>query len=382
MAEAGLRTPLCDLLGIRYPILQAGMAGASSPQLVAAVAEAGGLGILGGAHMAPEDLRRWIREVRDHTDRPFGVNLLLHSEVWPPIDAAQLPEAAVRGAQEALNVFRGRLGLPPCWDRPESRPDHVDGSIEVVLEEGVRVFSTGMGVPPPVLVRRLRERHTIVMTMVATAADARAAAAASVDVIVAQGAEAGGHVSTGDKRPTAEHARVGLLALLPEVLEAVDLPVVAAGGIATGAGVAASLALGAQGALVGTRFVATREAPVPDFTKRAMLAADGDATVVTDAFTGLYARVLRNTFQREYAASGAPTLSGYLQASLARDIVAAAARAEDAEYFPIFAGQGVGAIRDLPGAADIVARLARDAGAALQALGRGEGRGARDAGGE
>jgi nitronate monooxygenase len=365
-----LRTPLCDLLGIDHPIIQAGMAGASGPALVAAVSNAGGLGILGGAHMAPADLRAAIRDVRARTDRAFGVNLLLHRDVWPPVDAASIPAETVAAVHSTLNLFRARLGLPERHDRPATRPDHVGDCLEVMLAEGVRVFSTGMGVPGADLVERFHAAGATVMTMVATVEDAVAAAAAGVDVVVAQGGEAGGHVSTADKRATSEHAHIGLVSLVPEVVGAVAPPVVAAGGIATGAGVAAALALGAEGALVGTRFVATREAPVHEFWKRALVRAGSDDTCVSDAFTGLYARVVRNAFTRDYAASGSPTLTGYLQASAARDIVVAAGRAEDPAHYPLYAGQGVGAIRDVPAAAEVVESLVRDATDALRAVPR------------
>jgi nitronate monooxygenase len=276
----------------------------------------------------------------------------------------------VDAVQAVLNDIRGRLELPLRHERPPTRPDWVGQCIEVVLDEGVSVFSTAMGIPSRELVRRFHDGGSKVMAMVATVDDARLAAAAGVDVVAAQGNEAGGHVSTHDKRPATEHAHSGVIALVPAVVAAIDTPVVAAGGIATGQGVAAALALGAQGVLVGTRFVATREAPAARFWKRALVAADGDATCVTDAFTGLYARVLRNDFTRAYATSGAPTLTGYLQASAARDIVIAAAEAEDTRFSPLFAGQGVGSIDDVPGAAEVVERLVRDAVRAMASLPR------------
>jgi NAD(P)H-dependent flavin oxidoreductase YrpB (nitropropane dioxygenase family) len=144
--------------------------------------------------------------------------------------------------------------------------------------------------------------------------------------------------------------------------------VIAAGGITSGAGVVAALALGASGVLVGTRFVATREARALDFYKEALRTHDGDATVVTDAYSGLYARVIRNRYTTEYADSQAPVLTGYLQGSAARDIVAAAAERRDAELYPMWAGQGIGLIHDVPGAADVVAALVRESSLAIAVL--------------
>ena len=189
-----------------------------------------------------------------------------------------------------------------------------------------------------------------------------------MDVVVAQGLEAGGHRSTGAKGPSAESAGIGTLALVPQILDAVNVPVVAAGGIADGRGLAAALTLGASGILLGTRFVATRESMAQDVYKKALLESEADATTITDAFSGLYARALRNTFARDYAASGAPVLPALLQRNAAADVFAAAAAKQDGSYLPMWSGQSVGLIRDLPGAADVVEAIVREARAVLDGL--------------
>ncbi len=355
-----LRTDLCDLLGIEHPILQAGMAPVAGPELAAAVSAAGGLGILGLAHLAPEEARARIRRVRELTDKPFGANLLLHSEVWPPIDTAGFPESVVRAVQTALNRFRERFDLAPTFARPVTRPDHVSAVIEVMLEERVPVFSVGLGNPPQGIVQRFHAQGAKVIAMVCTLEDARAVAESGVDAVIAQGYEAGGHRSTWVKRPTAQHAATGTMALVPELVRELRVPVIAAGGIATGRGVLAAIALGASGVLIGTRFVATRESAAPDFYKEALRTRGSDSTVLSDAYTGLYARVIRNAFTTEYAASQAPVLTGYVQASAVRDIVAAAAARRDGEHYAMWAGQGIGMIRDLPAAAEVMAVLVRE----------------------
>jgi nitronate monooxygenase len=333
------RTSLCDLIGIEYPIVQAGMGGVAGPQLAAAVSGAGGLGIVGSTLTSPEEVRKAIREVRALTDRPFGVNLLLHSDLSPPADVSRIPESVVRAVQSVLNRFRERLGLPASSAPPAPLPDFVPGAIEVILEERVPVFSIGLGNPSPELVKRFHARGAKVIAMVATVEDARTIAASGVDALVVQGHEAGGHRSTWVKRPSPQHADVGTMALVPQVVRAVRTPVIAAGGIANGSGVVAALALGATGALLGTRFVATRESQAADVYKSALVDRDSDSTVVTDAFTGLYARVLRNTFTEEYAASGAPVLTAaYVQSGWARDIFNAARARKDREYLPMFSG--------------------------------------------
>jgi nitronate monooxygenase len=189
-----------------------------------------------------------------------------------------------------------------------------------------------------------------------------------VDIVVAQGSEAGGHRSTWVKGPTPASAGVGLVSLVPQIVDAVRLPVLASGGIADGRGLVAALALGASGVLLGTRFVATRESGATEFWKKALLEQSGEATVVTDSFTGLYARAIGNTFTRDYAASGAPVLPALVQARAAQDIVGAAATQHDREYFPMWSGQSVGLIHDLPGAAEVVEAIIREARAVLTAL--------------
>jgi nitronate monooxygenase len=333
----------------------------AGPDLVAEVSRAGGLGILAGLRLAPDDLRDQIRRVRALTDRPFGVNLWLHEELQPPHLPSDLAPAAVEAVQRVLNRFRNRLGLPHITAAPEPTPDVLADAIEVILDERVPVWSIGLGNPGPALVERCHERDIAVLVMIATVEDARIVADAGVDVVVAQGADAGGHRSTWRKRASAADASIGTMALVPQVVDAVSQPVVAAGGIADGRGVVAAMALGAAGVMLGTRFVACRESMAPPMYKEALLGASSNDTGVTDAFSGLYARALRNTFAREYDVSGAPVLPSLLQASAADDIYRAAAAVGNREYFPLWSGQSVGLVTNLPGAAEIVAAIVREA---------------------
>ncbi len=369
MKDTMLRTELCDLLGIDYPILQSGMGSIAGADLVAEVSKAGGLGILAGLNVPPETLRDAIRKVRQLTDRPFGVNLWLHAEMLPPVDVSTIPESTVQGAQRMLNQFRQRLGIPTTLARPSGVPDVTRAAFEVILDERVPVFSSALvGFQDPEMVRRCHDRGIKVMTMVATVEDARAAEAAGVDVIVAQGGEAGGHRSTGLPMSSPAAVSIGTMVLVPQVVDAVRVPVVAAGGIADGRGLVAALALGASGILLGTRFVATRESGAPEFSKKALLEAESDATTITNTFTGLYARALRNRFTEEYEASGAPVFPPLIQRTAAQDVYIAALKQADREHYPIMSGQSVGMIHDLPGAADVVATIVREARAVLAAL--------------
>jgi nitronate monooxygenase len=364
-----LRTPLCDLLGIEYPIVQSGMGSAAGPELAAEVSRAGGLGIIAGLGTRADELRRRIRHVRSVTDRPFGVNQWLHTELQPPVDPARVPEATMAAVQAQLNVFRKRLGLATVSSRAPGMPDLIEEAFAVVLEERVPVWSIGLGNPTSEMVRRCHAHGVKVMAMIATVEDARAVVASGVDIVVAQGGEAGGHRSTWIKRAR-EDASVGTMALVPQVVDAVPVPVLAAGGIADGRGLVAALALGAQGALLGTRFVATRESMAAEIWKKRLLESDGATTTLSEAFTGLWARVLRNRFSEDYAASGAPVLPTLMQQRAAQDIFAGATEQRDPEHIALYAGQSAGLVHDLPGAAEVVEAIAREARHVLQRLPR------------
>ena len=363
-----MRTPLCGLLKIEHPIVQSGMKRIAGPELVAEVCRAGGLGILAGLGVSGPDLRAQIRRVRELTDRPFGVNLWLHEELRPPVAASEVPAGDVRAVQQTLNAFRRRLDLPDQHEDPPTFPDLLSDELDVILAERVAVWSVGLGNPGKRLVDRCHEAGVLVMAMAATVEDAASLSAAGVDIIVAQGVEAGGHRSFW-KRPAPGGAPdISTLALVPQVVDAVPQPVIAAGGIADGRGVAAALALGAQGALLGTRFVATRESQAPAMFKSALIAAASGDTKVTSAFTGLPARALRSRFADEYERSGAPLLPSLLQASAADDIYAAAARQSDRDHYPMMAGQSAGLIADLPSAGDVVRAIVAEADEVLKRL--------------
>jgi len=307
-----LHTPVCGLLGIDVPILQAGMSRYTTPQLVAAVSNAGGLGIIGGLGRTPDELRSEIRQVRELTSRPFGVNHVL----------CQLDPAA----------------------------------FQVTLAQRVPVLSLAWGRSDD-LTYQAHEAGMKVVHMVSTPEEAGLVASDGADVVVAQGTEGGGHVGM-----------MSTLPLVPLVVDLVgDVPVIAAGGIADGRGVAAALALGASGVMLGTRFVATRESLAPAFWKQAILEARGDQTGITDAFSGLYARAISNAFAAGYEASGAPVLPSLLQSSAAQDVYTASAAQGNRDYFPLLAGQSSGLIRNLPGAPEVVASLVAETRSALAA---------------
>ena len=362
-----LQTPLTRLLRIRYPIVQAGMGGVATPELVAAVSNAGGLGILAGVLTPPDDLRQKIRRIRELTKQPFGVNLLLHEHLRPPRDPALIPAGDLAKVHGVLNQFRRKLGLPEKQGAPPRVPAFTDKAIDVLVEERIPVFSIGLGNPSQDLVSRFRAQGTKVMAMICTVEDARAVVASGVDLIAAQGAEAGGHRSTWVKR-SKEEAAIGAMTLVQSLVSEFKLPVLAAGAIMNGRDLLAALSLGAAGVLMGTRFIPTRESGAPPAYKKAILERSGSETTLTDAFTGMYARVLRNEFSETFEKSGNPALPPFSHYLAGADVNAAAMKADDTRYYPLYAGQGAGRVRSIDGAGDVVTAMVKEANDGLQAL--------------
>lgn len=328
-APAALRTPLCELLGIRYPICQAGMAFVARSALAAAVSEAGGLGVLAAAHSTPAEFRAEIRRVRERTGRPFGVDILF---------------ATVRGSGEAVERFT----------------DAVQGWVHVALDERVPVIVAGLGNPGPVTAQA-HERGIKVMALCGNVKQARDHAANGVDVVIAQGHEAGGH--TG---------RIGGFVLLPAVVDALaPRPVLAAGGIADGRGLVAALALGAAGVWIGTRFIATAEAHAHDNYKARIVALDEEGTVVSRASSGKPCRLIRNAFTRSWEGREAAIEPFPAQFEHVGKPAAIRAREQgDVEHGSAACGQSAALIRGVRPAREVVEALVAEAEAALARLAR------------
>jgi nitronate monooxygenase len=356
---ASLRTPLCDLIEIAYPILKAPMAGGTDTvELVAAVSQAGGLGILGALMLAPDALRAAIRAIRERTDRPFGVNLIVH----PP----EPEQGDVPAVQAHFARYREELGLPPAAGEPVLPPPFVPGQLEVICDEAVPVLST-MG-DPTGLVEPAHAAGIKVMPFVTTVAEARRAVALGADAVVAQGAEAGGLRGTFRLGSNGEVPLVGTVALVPQVVDAVKVPVVAAGGIMDGRGVLAALALGATGVMLGTRFSVAQESGVTASWRAALRAADETDVVVNAVANGRPARSLRNRLIQDYQSAGLAPLSFPHQYLVAAEIHRAARDQDRADLTYLAAGQGVRLAKDGQPAAEIVAELVAEAEACLDLL--------------
>ncbi len=316
-----MRTRLTEMLDIEHPIMLAGMGGVSYHELVAAVSEAGGIGTLGASTMGPEELPEEMAKVRERTAKPFGVDLLT------------------------------------------AMPGQVDRGIQSVIDGGASIFVAGLGVPREVI-DLLHSHNILVGSMCGKVRHAVSAVASGVDFVVAQGTEAGGHTGT-----------VATVALVPQVVDAVGdrVPVVAAGGLFDGRGLAASLALGADGVWIGTRFIATPEARAVQGYKETLVALPEDGTVVSRAYTGKTCRVVRNDWTAHFEQHPdelqpfpqqaiASTKAGvnHLGAPTGTEVDVAR------EFMPC--GQGVGAIDGLVPAADIVRTMVEEAERALERL--------------
>lgn len=341
-----------------HPIIQAPMAGgATTPELVAAVSRAGGLGSLAGVMLPPDKLREEIRKIRALTDRPFGVNLF----VLKPVTVAQ---AELEAAMERLQPIRAELGLPP-GKAPAKFSEDFEAQLEVLLEEKPPVVSFHFDLLPASQVERLHQAGCKVIGTATNVAEALAWQEAGADYICAQGAEAGGH--RGTFIGPFEHAMTGTLALLPQVVAAVKVSVIAAGGIMDGRGIAAALLLGASAVQMGTAFLTCPEAGIHPLYKEALLHTQGDPTVVTRTFSGRPARGLRNAFIERMQPYEALVPPYPIQNALTAEIRQAAARAGRLEFMSLWAGQAASLCRSLP-AAMLVETLVRETQEALRQM--------------
>ena len=342
------RQALIDLLGIEHPIIQAPMAGASTPALAAAVSNACALGGFGGTDSSPDELRRVIRAIRQKTNKPFIINLYLDRRE-PCVPVAE----DVAALKAALAPVHAQLQAGEVPD-PIDPLGNFDRQVAVVVEERVPVFSSHFGAPNATVMRALKANGTRVLATATTVEEARQLASAGVDAIIAQGYEAGGH--RGTFAAPGRHAEIGTMALVPPIVDAVPVPVIAAGGIMDGRGIAAALMLGASGVQMGTAFVPCPETAVNSaHVQRLLAAAPGDAVLI-DVVSGRPARLLRNKLVDLLEQNRAHRLAFPEQFSMTRKLRKVASGSDNADYLPMFAGQGVTLARAIP-AAELIGSL-------------------------
>jgi NAD(P)H-dependent flavin oxidoreductase YrpB (nitropropane dioxygenase family) len=370
-----LRTPICDLFGIDIPILLAGMGQAATPALAAAVSNAGGLGVLGATACSPMRLRRWIQETRELTDKPFGVDTILPASVRRAAGSKSGRTGHAPGElapyQAFVREFMDREGLEMPDAAAMAREAGIaaedsegpqmlsqaffEAQMEVVIEERVPVYAAGLGSPAPWM-ERLHANGTKVISIVGSVRHVASVLESGVDAIVAQGSDGGGH-----------NAPIGTMALIPQVVErAGGVPVLGAGGIGSGQGVAAALMLGAQGAWLGTAFLATDESGVPEYQKKVLVGSDAASTTISRALSGKPVRLLRGKWVESFAESGLEALPMPWQSTIAAPALTAASLAERGDVNPGIAGQGVGMVRQIEPAADVLERIATEAEGCLR----------------
>ncbi|HVB33030.1 MAG TPA: nitronate monooxygenase [Patescibacteria group bacterium] len=352
-----LQTSLARQLGLRYPVVQAPMAGgATTPELVAAVCEAGALGFLAAAYLQPVRIRELASQVRARTSRPFGINL------FAPLPAPD-PPADARAALRRISGFHAELGLAqPVL--PEAAAEPFEEQLAAALDSGASVFSFTFGLLPHDALDAVKSRGMFVMGTATTVDEAILLEKAGVDAVIAQGSEAGAH--RGTFATDFASSMIGSMALIPQVADVVRVPVVASGGIMDGRGIVAALALGASAVQMGTAFLVCHESGVPEAHKAAILGAHEDQTRITRAFSGRPARGIVNQAMAEIEAAGDPAaiLPYPLQNALTRPMRSAAAKQGRAEYLSLWAGQGVRLARR-QSASELIAHLSHEAEAAV-----------------
>ena len=357
-------TRVSRTLGITYPVLQGPFGGGhSTAALAAAVSNAGGLGAFGAVGLEPHAIEQVVADIRARTPKAFAVNL------WVPIagqDDAEVPPAALERAGARLQPILAEYGIAPS-SLPATGPSF-DEQIEALLRASPPAFSFVMGVPERAIVDEIRRRGAKSIGTATTVDEAVALEAAGIDIVVASGSDAGGH--RGSFLQSVERSLVGTMSLVPQIADAVHVPVVAAGGIADGRGIAAALALGAEGVQIGTAFLATSESGTPAPHKSLLGTPHARTTRITRAFTGRHARGIENALMLALEAHSDDVLSYPAQADVTLPLRQAAARAGRAQHLALWAGQAAALARPL-GAADLLAVLVDETTRVLEHAGAG-----------
>ncbi|TAK78512.1 MAG: nitronate monooxygenase [Gammaproteobacteria bacterium] len=325
-------------LGIQAPIIQAPMAGgATTPRLVANVSNADGLGSIGGGYLSAEEIRKSIRETRALTQKPFCVNLFTPTQTI-------ISERKIQKMVKILSKYNKELKITSSATIPMA--DSFDAQLEVIIEEKVPVVSFTFGIPTANQIQKLKAQKIILIGTATTVKEGIKLAENGCDFIVAQGSEAGGH--RGSFLGSFKKSLIGTMALVPQLVDAVNVPVIAAGGIMDGRGLGAALMLGAAGVQMGTAFLTCPESGVHKKYKEAILKSNEESTVVTTVFSGKLARGIQNKFIEEMEKYEEDILEYPFQHYLTQPIRKESARQDQLEWMSLWAGQGTRLSKELP----------------------------------
>jgi len=348
---------LCNMLGTEHPIIQAPMAGGpTTPELAAAVSDAGGLGSIGAGYTTPDDMESCIKEIRSLTDKPFSVNLFCLDDTPNVVPSEKV--------MKKLGDIAKEVGADAPRGAGVTKISFGD-QLDVIMDRDVPVFSFTFGVPEKEYMQALKKRGIIVVGTATCVDEAVTLEKAGCDAVVAQGFEAGGHRGTF---PTTEGVPIiGTFSLVPQVADAVNVPVISSGGVMDGRGIAAALALGASGVQMGTAFLGCKEASVPKPWLDAIKSSKDTSTVLTRAFTGKYARGIKNKFIEEFSGLEEEVPDYPVQQGLTSPLRAAVKAKGKGEYMSLWAGQGSAQTRRMK-AADLIEQLVSETRETLESL--------------
>ncbi len=350
---------LTERLNLSYPIIQAPMAGASTPAMAAAVSRGGGLGSLGVALQSPDKTREDCRTIHEATNGAYNINFFVHKE--PELD----PERG-EAMRAQLAPYYEELGLGEVPAAEVSSEPFNEDHLAAVLENLPPVVSFHFGMPREDLFRAVKEAGIFTISSATNVREAETLEAGGIDAIVAQGFEAGGHRGTFEE--PYEDGWVGTMALVPQIVDAVTVPVIAAGGIMDGRGIAAALALGAEAAQLGTAFLGSPESGIPDVHRQVLASARDDETRLTHAFSGRPARGIENRYMKDTTGSEADFPDFPILNTLTGPMRKASAQADSPDFVSLWAGQGVRMSRAMP-AAELLDKLAAETDEVLGRLG-------------